>query len=145
MCRRFRPINGNSSISLRISARALPFLRMMVACSMVVAFDSHHVNESKRKKKKTRLNTLIESQKCRVETLFYYCLRSLNRSFCLLLFFPPLFSTSIPLLPSSRRKVRTDLTEAVNRYFDRISLKLFWLIKTNTQSQETIIARWKLF
>lgn len=144
MCRRFRPINGNSSISLRISARALPFLRMMVACSMVVAFDSHHVNESKRKKK-TRLNTLIESQKCRVETLFYYCPRSLNRSFCLLLFFPPLFSTSIRLLLSSRRKVRTDLTEAVNRYFDRIFLKLFWLIKTNTQSQETIIARWKLF
>lgn len=145
MCRRFRPINGNSSISLRISARALPFLRMMVACSMVVAFDSHHVNESKRKKK-TRLNTLIESQKCRVETLFYYCPRSLNRSFCLLLFFSPsLFDIDSFLLPSSRRKVRTDLTEAVNRYFDRISLKLFWLIKTNTQSQETIIARWKLF
>ena len=63
----------------------------MVACSMVVAFDSHHVNESKRKKKKTRLNTLIESQKCRVETLFYYCPRSLNRSFYLLLFFPLTF------------------------------------------------------
>lgn len=140
MCRRFRPINGNSSISLRISARALPFLRMMVASSILTT-----LTKAKEKKKKTRLNTLIESQKCRVETLFYYCPRSLNRSFCLLLFFPPLFSTSIPLLPSSRRKVRTDLTEAVNRYFDRISLKLFWLIKTNTQSQETIIARWKLF
>lgn len=102
---------ANSSISLSISTRALPFLRMMVACASILAMKA-------RKKKKYGLNTLIETQKWKLLLIIALVPSSL-------------FSSSFFGIGSSSSFVEDETSKGsdVNWYLDRISLKLFWLIK----------------